>query len=196
MNNTDKVKLFFICFIFICFGSFLVLLGMTPQTIEIKHLDYRTDVIISKKNIGFLSAKDASETITNVKQADVVSFKTRKKSKNHIERTEDVYGIALRTYDGQSKNILSFDSRRTQKEKLRDEINKAINNKLDYKYTDDEDNLKIIIIGLFFMFTPLIMTLIALYKGLEIKINGKIINPREQKNPDNKYKNINNTIIK
>lgn len=196
MNNTDKVKLFFICFIFICFGSFLVLLGMTPQTIEIKHLDYRTDVIISKKNIGFLSAKDASETITNVKQADVVSFKTRKKSKNHIERTEDVYGIALRTYDGQSKNILSFDSRRTQKEKLRDEINKAINNKLDYKYTDDEDNLEIIIIGLFFMFTPLIMTLIALYKGLEIKINGKIINPREQKNPDNKYKNINNTIIK
>lgn len=196
MNNTDKVKLFFICFIFICFGSFLVLLGMTPQTIEIKHSDYRTDVIISKKNIGFLSAKDASETITNVKQADVVSFKTRKKSKNHIERTEDVYGIALRTYDGQSKNILSFDSRRTQKEKLRDEINKAINNKLDYKYTDDEDNLKIIIIGLFFMFTPLIMTLIALYKGLEIKINGKIINPREQKNPDNKYKNINNTIIK
>jgi len=196
MNNTDKVKLFFICFIFICFGSFLVLLGMTPQTIEIKHLDYRTDVIISKTNIGFLSAKDASETITNVKQADVVSFKTRKKSKNHIERTEDVYGIALRTYDGQSKNILSFDSRRTQKEKLRDEINKAINNKLDYKYTDDEDNLEIIIIGLFFMFTPLIMTLIALYKGLEIKINGKIINPREQKNPDNKYKNINNTIIK
>jgi hypothetical protein len=169
---------------------------MTPQTIEIKHLDYRTDVIISKTNIGFLSAKDASETITNVKQADVVSFKTRKKSKNHIERTEDVYGIALRTYDGQSKNILSFDSRRTQKEKLRDEINKAINNKLDYKYTDDEDNLEIIIIGLFFMFTPLIMTLIALYKGLEIKINGKIINPREQKNPDNKYKNINNTIIK
>jgi len=192
MTTADKIKICFVCFIFICFGSAMFLWGKNPQSIEIKHSDYRTDVIISKKRIDFFSAKDASEVITNVKRADVVSFKDRA---DRHGQSRDIYGVTLRTHDGRSVNIFTFDSFRAPKEKLRDEINNAIYSKTDYKYTDDENCGQAVTFGLFFMIIPLLIMLLAIFNGFkEITIDfRKTSNAKQENSDDDKY---NNTIIK
>lgn len=192
VNNIDKIKLFLMCFIFMCIGSVFVCLGLFPETLELKHVDYRTDAIISKKTIRIFSVKDNSKTITNVKQAVVETFKGSK--------GRDIYGVALQSYDGTRTPVFSYDdSFRSSKEELRDEINNAINKKLEFKYTDNKNSLTIIIVGLLFMFIPSTIVVLALFKGLEIRTkSGRIINSGSirQEKSGNKYDNINDSIIK
>ena len=186
ITTADKIKICFVCFIFICFGSLMFLFGLYPQSIEIKHFDNRTDAFINKKTIWLFHTKDSSQRITNVKQAKVVSFKDSKR--------RDVYGIAIISYDGSSTPIFSFGTFLSPKEKLRDDINNAINNKLNYKYTDNEDSGQSVTLGLFLMIMPLLIMLLALFNGFkEITIDFRKTSNTKQENSDDKY---NNTIIK
>ena len=197
----DKKILFlpelFISF-FVLLGLYLFLLGIFPINMEIIPLADRTEVQIHKKSL-LIPFKDVNIVIPNVKQAVIGSSRSSKGG--------TTYRVELESFDGTRTPITSYySSGYTPKETLQKNINKAIQDRTEYKHVIRQTFL--LIFGFIFTFIPSLMLI-----GF-ISQTKKTTEPSEQKQTqegpqryqttytsstnteEDKYKNINDSIIK
>ena len=189
-------ELFISCFILM--GLYLLLLGLFPINMEITPFSDRTEVQIHKKS-AIPPFKNLDIVIPNVKQAVIGSSRSSKGG--------TTYRVELESYDGNRIPITSYySSGYASKETLQKTINNAINNKTKYKSVIRQ--FSFLIFGFIFTMIPSVM--LMGFISASKKTTKQNAQAQHQKGTqfyqatdsvsthteDDKYKNINDSIIK
>ena len=189
-------ELFISCFILI--GLYLLMVGIFPINLKVTPLDNRTEIQIHKKS-AIPPFKDIDIVIPNVKQAVIGSSRSSKGG--------TTYRVELESYDGKRIPITSYySSGYSSKEMLQQSINKAINNRSVYERVIRQFGL--LIFGFIFTVIPSIMLIGFIFspkntakqkiqsqhqKGMQ---HYQTTDTTSTNTEEDKYKNINNSIIK
>lgn len=197
-NNTlkkiPKVGLILYISIFILVGFYFMLMGILPVKIKIKTIDNVTIAQIHRKSM-LPPFKDININMPNVKLAVVTSSRTSKGS--------TTYRVELEAYNGQRFPVTYYySSGYLSKANLQDKINSAIQNKLDFDYIVRQPFMAFF--GFIFMLISSIIMFSAIKKGSTTStLKNSNSTSTTQTAPTNKiepeedkYKDINNSIIK
>lgn len=197
-NNTlkkiPKVGLILYISIFILVGFYFTLMGILPVKIKIKTIDNVTIAQLHRKSM-LPPFKDVNINMPNVKLAVITSSRTSKGS--------TTYRVELEAYNGQRFPVTYYySSGYLSKAKLQDKINSAIQNKSDFDYIVRQPFM--IFFGLLFMLIPSIIMFSVIKNGSATStLKDSNSTSTTQTAPTNKiepeedkYKDINNSIIK
>lgn len=197
-NNTlkkiPKVGLILYISIFILVGFYFMLMGILPVKIKIKTIDNVTIAQIHRKSM-LPPFKDININMPNVKLAVVTSSRTSKGS--------TTYRVELEAYNGQRFPVTYYySSGYLSKANLQDKINSAIQNKSDFDYIVRQPFMAFF--GFIFMLISSIIMFSAIKKGSTTStLKNSNSTSTTQTAPTNKiepeedkYKDINNSIIK
>lgn len=197
-NNTlkkiPKVGLILYISIFILVGFYFMLMGILPVKIKIKTIDNVTIAQIHRKSM-LPPFKDININMPNVKLAVVTSSRTSKGS--------TTYRVELEAYNGQRFPVTYYySSGYLSKAKLQDKINDAIQRKSDFDYIVRQPFMAFF--GFIFMLISSIIMFSAIKKGSTTStLKNSNSTTTTQTAPTNKiepeedkYKDINNSIIK
>ena len=183
-----KLLIFPISFlsIFILSGLWLMLTGLLPVTIEINPVNDTITAQIHKRSV-IPPFNNIDLTVTNVKQA-VLGFSRSSKGGT-------TYRVELESFNGKRTPVTKYySSGYSSKSKLQDAINQAIQTKTNFSCVNRD--ITMIFAGFFFMLIPSIIMFVFI--GQE-KQKTKNISPDNQTkiiSEEEKYKNINDSIIK
>ena len=194
LKKIPKAGLILYLSIFIFVGLYFLLNGSMPVEVKISNVNNVTTAQIHRKSI-IPPFKDININMPNVKLAVITSSRTSKGG--------TTYRVELEAYNGQRFPITYYyTSGYSSKANLQDKINFAIQNKTDFHYVVRQYFM--MIFGFIFMLIPSIM-MFAVIKGKNKTSTLKRPNPTipTQPTPTNKteseeekYKNINDSIIK
>ncbi len=185
-------ELFISCFILL--GLYLLLTGMFPINIEINPSPDKTEVKIHKKS-AVPPFKNIDIVIPNVKQAVIGSSRSSKGG--------TTYRVEFETFDGQRIPVTSYySSGYVPKEALQKSINKAIQERSEYKRVIRQTFL--LIFGFIFTLIPSLMLIgfISQAKKPAEQSVQKQTQHYQTKDTfsshseDEKYNDINDSIIK
>lgn len=172
--------------IFIVSGLWLMLIGLLPVTIEINPVNDTVTAQIHKISV-LPPFNNIDLTVTDLKQAVLGSSRGAKGG--------TTYRVELESFDGKRTPVTKYySSGYSSKAKLQDAINNAIQNRINFSYVSRD--FIMIICGLFFVLIPSIIMFVFI--GQE-KQKEKNISLEQQTKPiteEEKYKNINDSIIK
>ena len=181
-------ELFISCFILL--GLYLLLMGLFPINIEINSSYNKTEVKIHKKS-AVPPFKDIDIVIPNVKQAVIGSSRSSKGG--------TTYRVEFETFDGKKIPITSYySSGYVPKEKLQKSINKAIQDRTEYKHVIRQTFL--LIFGLIFTLIPSLMLFGFISQTKKpMETSAQHYQTRDNVSShteDEKYNDINDSIIK
>ena len=197
-NNTlkkiPKVGLILYISIFILVGFYFMLMGILPVKIKIKTIDNVTIAQIHRKSM-LPPFKDININMPNVKLAVITSARTSKGS--------TTYRVELEAYNGQRFPVTYYySSGYLSKANLQDKINDAIQRKSDFDYIVRQPFMAFF--GFIFMLISSIIMFSAIKKGSTTSTlkNSNSTTPTQTaptnkiEPEEDKYKDINNSIIK
>lgn len=197
-NNTlkkiPKVGLILYISIFILVGFYFMLMGILPVKIKIKTIDNVTIAQIHRKSM-LPPFKDININMPNVKLAVITSSRTSKGS--------TTYRVELEAYNGQRFPVTYYySSGYLSKANLQDKINDAIQRKSDFDYIVRQPFMAFF--GFIFMLISSIIMFSAIKKGSTTSTlkNSNSTTPTQTaptnkiEPEEDKYKDINNSIIK
>ena len=181
-------------FLFFIIGLYAFIIGVFPISVEINSTSSGSQAQIHRKSM-IPPFKDINIMIPNLKQAVITTSRSSKGG--------TTYRVELEDFKGYRYPITAFySSGYKSKANLQDRINDSIRNRTEYKKTFRQPFF--IFFGLFFIFVSLLV----------LKAKNKINKTTQQKTPvrvqtpyqthipqqteseEEKYKNINDSIIK
>lgn len=182
-----KLLIFPISFlsIFIVSGLWLMLTGFLPVTIEINPVNDTVTAQIHKMSV-LPPFNTVDLTVPNLKQAVLGVSRGAKGG--------TTYRVELEAFNGRRTPVTKYySSGYSSKAKLQDAINNAIQNRTNFSYVSRD--FIMIICGLFFVLIPSIIMFVFIGQEKQKEKNISL----EQQEPvseEEKYKNINDSIIK
>ena len=181
--------------IFFVIGFFFICDGIFPVELKTEHINGNSVAKIHKKAM-FPPFKDIYITIPDLKGAIITTSRSSKGG--------TTYRVELEAYSGYKTPVISYySSGYTYKQRLQDKINNSIVHKTEFTYTSKQYGK--LLFGFIFCFVPLLVMLSHIAKKKSNNNTPQQMPPRyktqypaqsfPQKEED-KYKNINDSIIK
>ena len=180
--------------IFIIIGLYFMFIGFFPVEIGINPSSNTIEAQIHRKSY-IPPFKDVDITIPNIKQAIITSSRSSKGG--------TTYRVELESYSGQRTPITTYySSGYNSKELLRQAINKAIDDRTEYKHTISQ--LGFLIFGFLFTLIPSLILIASISQKNKsdeqpqktVQTNQRQFEPPTTSTEKEKYKNINDSIIK
>ena len=192
-NNKKPPKFFLL--IFVAIGIYFVILGIFPTYFEINSSAeaqiHRKSMLPPFKNIDIV--------VSNVKQAIIGQSRTSKGG--------TTYRVEIEDYNGKRTPITSYySSGYNSKEFLKNNINRAIKDRTEYNHVIKQHGFKIV--GLFFIIIPMLILFASkiqnnntieqskLKQDQRNSLPNQVHQQTESDSEENKYDDINNSIIK
>ena len=181
-----------VLFLFLLIGLYAFFIGVSPVKVEINSTSAGSQAQIHRKSM-IPPFKDINIMIPSLKQAIITSSRTSKGG--------TTYRVELEDFKGYRYPVTAFySSGYNSKAILQDRINDSIRNRSEYKNTFRQPFF--IFFGLVFMFVSVIILKVAnktnknTQQKTPVRTPYKTHIPQQPESEEEKYKNINDSIIK
>jgi hypothetical protein len=199
MNGMKKSSPTSVLFVFILVFAYFVFLSFFPIDFEVNHTDTESFAHIHRKSM-IPPFKDIDITVNNLKQAIITTSKGSKGKTN--------YRVELESFNGERTPVMPYySSSYFSKRKLQDQINSSLSTKTPFKIIIKQSSMSFS--GSIFFFATIILIFYVIKHGNKQKNIPSAKQPQRSPTPqyprpqppkstteEEKYKNINDSIIK